>query len=440
MKSTGRKYESGSGKTLTKSKSVAVPKSGSSSKSGYSKSTGKSLGGDRKSVDKSKGRTTSSSGKSAFTSSSSSGKNFSVLKRQDAVKTASQTYSYDSGNAKKAYSKHKSEIQAKSADGRRWGKNDAKAPINYKKKFKKSDYYGGVSHKNYYGDHIYKQKIKIDIDYHYGGHHYDHDDYWPHSWYGWYHHNSHWPWYGYYYYDHSWHAWPSDFVYHYDDGYYAHYYHYAGYRHIYPRHYYRRCRSESFYFFVDLGDYHERYVPSYVIDYQTRLERHPIDIFDADDHVSRSYAQFATRDYYRSVLSFYYAIQDYPDDGLLYLARAQAYAGIKDYRAAYEDIMYGMRLIPDWPEVRFNLAEIYSDPEEASYHLMKLEEWLEERPRDWRAHFVLGYFRFFLQDYEAAKLELIYTLAHEPDHWQAERMLDEIRERELEIDLERDRY
>ena len=213
-----------------------------------------------------------------------------------------------------------------------------------------------------------------------------------------------------------------------------------GHKHIYPRRYYRRCRADSFYFFVDLGDYHERYVPSYVIDYQQRLERQPIDIFDATDHVSRAYAQFATRSYYHSVLSFYYAIQDYPDDGLLYLARAQAYAAIGDYRSAYDDIIYGMRLIPDWPEVRFNLAEIYSDPEEASRHLLALEEWLEDHPRDWRAHFVLGYFRFFLQDYAAAKLELVYTLAYEPDHWQARRMLDEIQERELEIEMEQERY
>jgi tetratricopeptide (TPR) repeat protein len=407
----------------------------SSSAASHGKTSGKTLSDPRQNIGEFNGRP-ESSGSRGQGGGSGGGKDFSSLKREEAIKSASAVYHSDSKKAKQTYSSHKKEVQAHAADGKRWGKNDAKTPVDeYKKKYKKHDekkYYGGVPYGHYYGDHIYKQRIYFSSGIHYGYY----GGVWPSAWYGWYHHNSHWPYYGYYYYDRSWHCWPEEYIYYGDDGYYAYTYYYAGYNHIYPRRFYRRCRSDSFYFFIDMGDYNERYVPAYVIDYQRRLERRPVDVFDASDPVSRAYAQFATRNYYHSVVYFHDAIRDYPDDGLLYLARAQGYAAIKDYRSAYDDIMYGMHLIPDWPEVRFNLAEIYSDPEEASKHLLALENWLDAHPEDWRAHFVLGYFRFFLQDYESAKLELVYTLAYDSDHWQARRMLDEIQERELEMELE----
>ena len=72
---------------------------------------------------------------------------------------------------------------------------------------------------------------------------------------------------------------------------------------------------------------------------------------------------------------------------------------------------------------------------QSAEQLTALESWVAEHPQDFRAHFVLGYVYFFIQDYERSKYELVYTLANEPEHAQALRLLDEIYEREYEAAL-----
>jgi len=212
----------------------------------------------------------------------------------------------------------------------------------------------------------------------------------------------------------------------------GHYY-YDNFWHAYPQTYYNRCRPRSFYFFTDLGGYEDRSVPTYVSSYQQQYpEPDPVNVYEAQDPLSEAYSAFARQDYYQSVVSFNDAVQQHGDDGLLYFARAQSYFAVADYASAYSDIVYGMGLIPDWGQVRFNMTELYNDPEEFTRQLRALEGWVSEHPNDFHAHFVLGYVYYFIQEYDLAKSELVYTLAYAPEHPQARRLLDQIYERQSE--------
>ncbi|MBI3736858.1 hypothetical protein HY256_10130 [Candidatus Sumerlaeota bacterium] len=258
---------------------------------------------------------------------------------------------------------------------------------------------------------------------------------------------------GHFFYDGCWHDFPYAHIHgpgcgHYYDGcrwyvvglpsrtYYdgCGYYYYDDCWHIYPETYYHICRPRSFYFFVDLGGYDDRYVPTYVRAYQERYdEPEPVAIYQKqNDPLADAYADFAKKDYYRALVGFNDAIARNPDDGLLYFARAQTYISIADYPSAYADIVKGMELIPDWGQVRFNMTELYSDPDEFKDQLKNLEAWVEKYPRDYRAHFVLGYVYYFIQEYDLAKEELVYTLAYSPDHAQAKRLIEDIYDRQAE--------
>jgi tetratricopeptide (TPR) repeat protein len=199
---------------------------------------------------------------------------------------------------------------------------------------------------------------------------------------------------------------------------------------VYPRSYYNMCRAQDFYFFVDLGSYEDRDVPSYVTETQQRYESDPVDVFDAQDPLSLAYSAFARQKYYQSIVEFTQAIANSPDDGLIRLARAQAYIATADYHSAYDDICAGMRLIPDWPQVVFNMAELYGNPDAFAGQLKTLEQWVESHPKDAITHFVLGYVYYFLQDYDRAKAEFVNILSEEPDHPQATLLLKAIYERE----------
>lgn len=259
---------------------------------------------------------------------------------------------------------------------------------------------------------------------------------------------------GHHYYDSYWHGFPQSHHHsatcgHYYDGlrWYVYgrgnhvhgagcgHHYYAGVWNSYPRTYYERDRSGGFYFFGSLGSYGERNVPDYVVDIQTRYETEPVDIFDADDHLSQAYAFFVEKSYYRSITEFDGAIAENPGDGLLYFGRALAHVAISDYWSAYDNIIEGMELIPDWPDVRLNMMELYGDPDEFSAQFEALQSWLERHPTDSRAHFVLGYIAFFLQEFELARSELVYTLAYWPDHAQAQRLIEEIFELQAEAEL-----
>ena len=205
--------------------------------------------------------------------------------------------------------------------------------------------------------------------------------------------------------------------------------------HIYPRRSYIRNRMSNFYFFIDLGHYERRNVPHYVYDRQSRYEAEPVNIFEADDHLSKAYAAFENGRYYRALVEFNAAIDEAPEDGLLYLARGHVHIAVGDYRSAYDDLVHGMELIPDWGKVEFNMGEIYGDPDVFGEHFERLKKWVTEHPRDYQAHFVLGYVHYFLQEYETAKAELVYTLAWEPKHAQANRLMEDILEREAEQEV-----
>lgn len=234
--------------------------------------------------------------------------------------------------------------------------------------------------------------------------------------------------YAYYYYDNIWHHYP----YYYNTANDCSYYYWGNRWYAYPEYYYQYCPANSFYFFVDLGDYAYRNVPSDAA--QTQMgyypEQTPVDVFQSTDPLPEAYAAFAQGDYYRSVARFGDAIRLRSNDGLVYMARAQSYIAIGDYRNAYEDILDGMERVPDWPKVKLNLLEIYSEPLDFDNHLASLELWVKQHGEDYRAHFVLGYVYYFLQEYDLAKAELVQVVADQPSHETAKRFLDEIYEKQ----------
>ena len=61
--------------------------------------------------------------------------------------------------------------------------------------------------------------------------------------------------------------------------------------------------------------------------------------------------------------------------------------------------------------------------------------WVGEYPRDYKAHFVLGYFHYFRQDYDAAKSEFVYTLAWDESHLQAKQLMESILVFEAETEV-----
>ncbi len=205
--------------------------------------------------------------------------------------------------------------------------------------------------------------------------------------------------------------------------------------HTYPRRYYTRNRHSSFYFFVDLGDYRRRNVSPRVYEDYIDYDSAPADIFSDDDPLSRAYAAFNEGKFYESVVAFNEAIERESDNGVLYIARAQAFVAISDYRAAYDDLVQGLELTPEWTEIELNLAEIYANPDWFQEHFDALSQWVGEYPRDYKAHFVLGYFHYFRQDYEAAKSEFVYTLAWDESHPQARQLMDAILAVEAESEV-----
>lgn len=190
---------------------------------------------------------------------------------------------------------------------------------------------------------------------------------------------------------------------------------------------------------MGLGSFAHRNVPEYVYDSDTYYysdARRPINIYEAEDALSRAYAAFGDGEYYESILAFDDAQDEKPEDGLIPLARAQAYIAIGDLRNAYDDLVTGMALIPDWTDVDLTLTEIYGIPEDFEDHLAELQTWVRDHPKDVRAHFVLGYVDYFLQEYDLAKGELVYVLAWDEEHEQARILMDAIYERETEKQLQ----
>ncbi|EDY84495.1 tetratricopeptide repeat domain protein [Verrucomicrobiia bacterium DG1235] len=211
-------------------------------------------------------------------------------------------------------------------------------------------------------------------------------------------------------------------------------YRFSGRWHAYPREYYTMGRANSLFFFVDLGDYRNRNLPDwayeeYLADYATA------DIFRSTTPLAKAYAAFAKSRYYDSLVQFRLASQIEPDNGLIYLARAQAQIAVKDYRAAFEDLKKGMTLLPEWADVRINLSEIYSDTIDLDTHISQLEAWVERYPRDYKAHFVLGYFYYFHQEYDAAKNELQYALSWNDQLEPALNLIDHILSFEAEQEV-----
>ena len=177
-------------------------------------------------------------------------------------------------------------------------------------------------------------------------------------------------------------------------------------------------------------------MPTRVYDEYIYEEREPEDIYTDSDPVSRAYAAFAHGRFYESVIAFNDGIETEPENGILYFARAQAHVAIRDYRSAYDDMIRGMDLVPEWSDVDFSKAELYSNPQWFEEHFQALSQWVADYPRDNKAHFALGYIHYFEKDYASAKTEFGYTLAWNEEHEQAKRMLDSVLGLEAEMEVE----
>ncbi|MDQ8187020.1 hypothetical protein [Pelagicoccus sp. SDUM812002] len=211
-------------------------------------------------------------------------------------------------------------------------------------------------------------------------------------------------------------------------------YRFSGRWHAYPRSYYTINRSDSLFFFVDLGDYQNRNVPDWA--YMEYLDNaSPTDIFQSNRPLAKAYAAFAKGSYYDSLVQFKRASQMEPQNALIHLASAQAQIAVKDYRSAFDDIVRGMDLFPEWADAYVNLSEIYSRTEDLKQHTTQLKQWVERYPRDYKAHFVLGYFYYFHQEYDAAKTELLYALSWDDDLKPAQLLMDKILEFEAESEV-----
>ncbi len=193
-------------------------------------------------------------------------------------------------------------------------------------------------------------------------------------------------------------------------------------------------REDSLFFFVDLGDYRNRNVPEWA--YKEFVKTgNPVDIFKSSSSLAKGYAAFAKGRYYDSLVQFKLASSREPKNGLIHLATAQAQIAVKDYRAAYDAIVEGMDLFPEWADAYVNLSEIYSRPEDLEEHTELLKKWVERYPRDFKAHFVLGYFYYFHQEYEAAKNELLYALSWDDGLEAAHLLMDHILAFEAESEV-----
>lgn len=211
-------------------------------------------------------------------------------------------------------------------------------------------------------------------------------------------------------------------------------YRFGGEWYAYPRNYYTMNRQDSLFFFVDLGDYQNRNLPDWA--YKAFLTgAPPADIFRSNSALAKAYAAFAKGKYYDSLVQFRLASRLEPDNALIYLSRAQVQVAVKDYRSAYDDLVKGLEILPEWADVRVNLTEIYSRTEDLYQHTEQLEQWVERYPRDFKAHFVLGYFYYFHQDYESAKNELIYALSWDEKLPAAQLLMDKILEFEAESEV-----
>ena len=213
-------------------------------------------------------------------------------------------------------------------------------------------------------------------------------------------------------------------------------YHFEGRWYVYPKDYYVMGRQDSLYFFVDLGHYKNRNFPDWAYDRHLATGERPVDIFRTSKPLGKAYAAFAKGSYYNALSNFRRAIYQDPENGLTYLARAQAQIAIRDYRAAYLDIKQGLERLPEWVDVRVNLSEIYSDTEAGVRHFERLEDWVKRYPSDYKARFVLGYLHYFHQNYDAAKHELLEALAREEQLPPAHLIMDRILEIEAEFEIQ----
>ncbi len=105
---------------------------------------------------------------------------------------------------------------------------------------------------------------------------------------------------------------------------------------------------------------------------------------------------FKDLEYGRAVQRFRQAIRRLPDEPMPYFLLAQALVAQGKYHEAYDSLLAGLRLRPDWPRSDFRPLELYGEAVgEYADHFAKLEQTLRRHPDDPVLLFLVGYQLWF---------------------------------------------
>lgn len=117
-----------------------------------------------------------------------------------------------------------------------------------------------------------------------------------------------------------------------------------------------------------------------------------------------------------------------PNNAVPKLALAHTLFALGDYTNAAFMIRRGMQLLPQWPSVGTALHELYGNPDDLAEHTIALRIFLDSRPEDGDARFLLGYVSFFSGDLDGADAAFQTVAAANPGHVETQAFLARIAE------------
>ncbi len=163
-------------------------------------------------------------------------------------------------------------------------------------------------------------------------------------------------------------------------------------------------------------------------DVEPELPRPPLPEDDPRDEHTRlvraGREAFAEGEYGRAAQRFRQAVRVRPDEPLAYFLLAQALLAGGNYHDAFDAIVAGMRLEPDWPRRRFQPLEMYGRHlDEYTALLPATEKALARHPHDPELLFLRGYVLWFDGRKEEARPFFRRALPGLPNRTLAERFL-----------------
>jgi hypothetical protein len=137
---------------------------------------------------------------------------------------------------------------------------------------------------------------------------------------------------------------------------------------------------------------------------------------------------FRKGDYLGALYKFRMAVLVDPDFGIPRFAYAQALFALGIYEYAANEIIQGLRLMPEWIEIGGDIKLMYGDELDFEKQLADLKAYLEEWPNDENALLVLGYVAFFSGDlYQADEVfQILSTSLSDTNQFVAQQFLVEI--------------